>query len=50
MEDLLRGKIFEDEDELWKALRKEWNNVLIRLIESLSGSLPNRARAVWKAC
>jgi len=45
----LRGKIYDDEDELWDCLCKEWNRVPISLIESLYESLPKRMQAVIQA-
>jgi len=45
----LRGKLFENEDELWEELCKEWRNVPNDLIHSLYSSLPSRMEAVIKA-
>jgi len=44
-----RGRIFRDEDELWRELQKFWRQVGDRFIQNYYRSLPNRMRALIKA-
>ena len=45
----LRGKAFENKDKLWKAVKKEWQNVSKSFIKNLYESLPRRIEALKNA-
>lgn len=45
----LRGRVFEDREELWRGVQAEWNNIPQEFIQNLYDSLPNRIQAVLEA-
>ncbi len=46
----MRGKIFETQDDLWKEIKQQWQNLSQEFIDGLYASLPNRIQAILRAC
>ena len=45
----MRGKIFTCQDELWKEIKVQWNNLSIEFINGLYATLPERIQALRAA-
>lgn len=45
----MRGEDFEDLDEVWKRVEREWNAITVEEVRSIYDSLPRRMRAVRDA-
>jgi len=45
----LKGKVFEDIEEMWKEIKKCWKSISLQQIRNLYDSLPRRMEALERA-
>lgn len=44
-----RGEVFDDKDQLWRRIKKEWDSLPKEFISRLYQSMPDRIQALREA-